>query len=322
MHRLHARPARRLAAPTWGMLAVALLLAGQGCARPPGSLAGTTAGGAAGQDPQLERALEAAGPNRPELEAALAGAPATSRADMQALILQMPPGDLSTLRAAYLLENLALANQARALAPWGADLPEAIFRYEVLPYACASEPRAPWRAEFFRTLSPLVRNARSPSEAAQRLNETIWKQYNVRYSPKRLRPDQSPAQSMSLGTASCTGLSIFLCLACRSVAVPSRVVGLEAWPHKPGNHTWVEIYDQGRWRYVGAAEPEHPVGSAWFAKEAGLALRDDPRHSIWAISFRRTGERLPFSWARDVPLEGTNITDQYAPWKPVAAPDR
>jgi hypothetical protein len=270
----------------------------------------------------LGRALGAAGANRPEIERALTEVAPSRWRSMAFLVEHMPEADLRSLSGTYLLENVDLAHAAHERAPWAADVPEDAFLGEVLPYACASEPRDPWRREFHATLAPAVAASHTASEAAQVLNETVWKRFGVSYSPKRLRPDQSPAQSIAQGTASCTGLSIFLCAACRSVGIPSRVVGLDAWPHKPGNHTWVEILDGGRWRCVGAIEPEHPVGSGWFLEEARLARRDDPRHSIWAVSFRRTGARLPLGWAAGIPLDGLNVTDAYAAPPDASAPDR
>jgi len=270
----------------------------------------------------LSRALALAGPNRAAIEIALATVEPARWRSLAFLVENMPVEDVRSLDARYLLEDVELAHEVFASAPWAERTPEEVFLEAVLPYACASEPREPWRRRLHEALSPVVAGARTTSEAAQRLNETVWKRFGVSYSPKRLRPDQSPAQSIALGTASCTGLSIFLCLACRSVGIPSRVVGLDAWPHKPGNHTWVEIFDGGRWRCVGAAEPEHPVGSGWFIQEAGLARREEPRHAIWAVSFRRTGVRLPLSWAAGTTLDGMNVTDAYAPRPDVVAPDR
>ena len=61
-------------------------------------------------------------------------------------------------------------------------------------------------------------------------------------------------ESMETGLASCTGLSILLIDACRSVGVPARFVGTPLWADGSGNHSWVEIWDGG-WHFVGAAEP-------------------------------------------------------------------
>ena len=63
------------------------------------------------------------------------------------LVEHMPPQDRESLTAAFLIENLDLAFQARAEFPWAAAVPEEIFLNDVLPYAVFDEPRDPWRAE-------------------------------------------------------------------------------------------------------------------------------------------------------------------------------
>ena len=61
----------------------------------------------------------------------------------------------------------------------------------------------------------------------------VFKAVNVKYhATKRLKPDQSPSESMKIGYASCSGLSIILVDACRAVGVPARVVGT---PLRRGN---------------------------------------------------------------------------------------
>ena len=79
-------------------------------------------------------------------------------------------------------------------------------------------------------------------------------QLSVKYSTARKRANQSPKESIEQGLASCTGLSILLADACRSVGVPARLAGIPSWKNKNGNHTWVESV--GRWVaiYKGAAE--------------------------------------------------------------------
>jgi len=59
------------------------------------------------------------------------------------LLEHMPPEDRSALSLEYLTENLELAFKARAEFSWAADVPEAIFLNDVLPYAVFDEPRHP-----------------------------------------------------------------------------------------------------------------------------------------------------------------------------------
>ncbi len=117
---------------------------------------------------------------------------------------------------------------------------------------------------------------------------------------------------MELGKASCTGLSILLSDACRSVAVPARLAGTPLWTNKSGNHTWVEIWDNG-WHFTGACEQD-PKGldRGWFEGNAAAAKKDVPEHAIYAASFRKTKVSFPLVWApqsKDVFAE--NVTERY-----------
>ena len=259
-----------------------------------------------------EKALGRADANRPELEKALRDAPTEQRPGMEFLIANMPDSDLKTLHADFLLENLNLAYQARAKVAWGEKVPIEIFLNNVLPYANVNESRDPWRKELYDLCLPLVKDCKTPGDAAQTLNRTVFEKLKVKYSTGRKRADQSPKESMESGLASCTGLSILLSDACRSVCVPTRIVGTPLWANKSGNHTWVEIWD-GDWHFTGACEAD-PKGldRGWFVGNAAQAQKDSREHAIYAASFKKTDTIFPLVWARrrtDVFAE--NITDRY-----------
>ncbi len=267
------------------------------------------------------QALAQAGTNRAELVKALAAAPAPQREGLQFLLENMPRPDLQTLSAALLLENLALAYQAREVVPWGKSLPDEIFLNDVLPYASVNERRDAWRKTLHDICAPLVKDCQTPGEAAQVLNQKLFGLVKVRYSTERRKADQSPLETMESGKATCTGLSILLVDACRAVGVPARVAGTPMWVNLRGNHTWVEVWDEG-WHFTGAAEPD-PAGldRGWFGHDASQALRDAPRHAIYASSFKQTGLAFPLVWARAVDwVSAVNVTDRYtAKSKPAVA---
>jgi len=253
-------------------------------------------------------ALDQAGTNRQELLLALDQTPEAYHEDMQFLLENMPQEDLQSLPAVLLLDNLAQACDAFEKAPWHDRVPKEIFLNEILPYACISETRDAWRTGLRKQCAPLVAACRTPGEAAQRLNETLFKLTNVRYSTKRAKADQSPLESMKSGLASCTGLSILLVDACRAVGVPARLAGVPSWTDDRGNHTWVEIWD-GDWHFAGAAEPDTKgLDHGWFEHDASLAVKDVPRHAVYASSFKKTGLAYPLDWVVSV----VNVTDRYA----------
>ena len=262
----------------------------------------------------VEQALARSGKNRPELEKALFGTQLDQRQGMIFLIANMPDSDLRSLKASFLLDNIELAYQARQQVPWGAQkIPNEIFFNNILPYAIRDEARDAWRKELYELCLPLIKYCKTPSAATQRLNENVFKILKVQYSTKRKKAQQSPKESIETGLASCTGLSVLLSDACRSVAVPTRLVGTPLWANKTGNHTWVEIWDAG-WHFTGACEPD-PKGldRGWFVGNASQAKKDVPEHAIYASSFQKTKVSFPLVWApnrKDIYAE--NVTERYA----------
>lgn len=163
--------------------------------------------------------------------------------------------------------------------PWGAVDPELFTEY-IAPLTSLGETPVAW----LETLQPLAREltagATTPLEAAMLLNRHLWKRINVIYSTKREKANQDPLHSMRLGLASCSGLSILLADACRSIGIPARLVGC-VWRRKPGNHTWVEVWSEGSWYPLGAFE-DCPPDKLWFLDDAAAATDEDPRFSIYA----------------------------------------
>lgn len=276
-------------------------------------------------------ALQLAGNRRAQWADALRDAPPQQRGAVAFLLANMPQRDLTTLEKDFLLENVALAYQERASRPWGKQVPEEVFRDAVLPYASLNEQRERWRGDFARRFAPVVENCKTASEAALALNAAVFKQLNVQYHPtKRPKPDQSPSESIAAGYASCSGLSILLVDACRSVGVPARVVGTPAWAvHKGdangkhgGNHTWVEIWDR-QWHVIGAIEVS-PLDQTWFLPNASQALgavKDAPDaddHHIYAACARKTGTTFSLIWDPSIHyVNAEDVTAAYADRTPV-----
>ena len=184
------------------------------------------------QIPEIQARLDLAGDNKAELTKAMASVPSEHRDALKFLLLNMPEHDLKNLSAEFLLTNIRLAYRARSNANW--EIPDDIFFNDVLPYANIDEPRDRWRKKFYELCQPIIKDCKSPGEAAQKLNATVFKELAVKYSTARKRANQSPQESIDQGLASCTGLSIVLADACRSVAVPARLVGIPSWKNKKG----------------------------------------------------------------------------------------
>ena len=264
-------------------------------------------------DGVLEEALVRAGENRAQLEAALHEVTARERPGLEFLIRHMPAGDLTSLSEDFLVEHVRYAYKAWDRAPWKETVPEEYFFNNVLPYASINERRDTWRMDFYERFSPLIAEAKTPSEATAILNQKIFPMVNVKYSTQRPKADQSPYESIDASMASCTGLSVLLIDACRSVGVPARFVGTPRWSDDSGNHSWVEVYDDG-WHFTGAAEPTgDALNRAWFTGRASKAQADSEVYGVFAVSFKPTPQRFPMVWRPDADyVHAVNVTGRYA----------
>jgi poly(3-hydroxybutyrate) depolymerase len=257
-------------------------------------------------------ALEQSGENRAELELLLRTVPDHQFESAEFLVCNMPVRDLQTLKAEFLLKEIRIAHQTLEEVPWGKQIPKEIFLNNILPYASINERRDAWREDFRARFAPLVAGAKTPDQAAAMLNQKLFAMVNVKYSTKRAKADQSPYESLQSGLASCTGLSVLLIDACRAQGIPARFVGTPLWSDKSGNHSWVEVWNNG-WHFTGAAEPSgDQLDQAWFIGRASTALRDEPKHAIYAVSFQKTPLRFPLVWDRSIDyINAVNVTDRY-----------
>ncbi|MCH2135596.1 MAG: hypothetical protein MK101_03320 [Phycisphaerales bacterium] len=272
---------------------------------------------AQGDERSLDRALKLSGENRPQIAAALQGVDLSRREGMEWMIEHMPLEDLQNRSGAFLIDNVNLAYDAIEAAPWGEDVPVDVFYDAVLPFASVNERRDEWRAQFKEQFTPLVAHATTPAQAAAILNNKVFDIVGVKYSTKRPKPDQSPLESIEAGLASCTGLSVLLIDACRSVGVPARFVGTSRWADNSGNHSWVEVWSDGKWHFTGAAEPTgDDLDKAWFTSRAADAREGDPVHGIYAVTWEETPRHFPMVWRpEDKSVDAVDVTWRYTSLK-------
>jgi len=230
------------------------------------------------------------------------------RQALEFLMENMPQQDREALMPEFLAENIRLSYQAMAEVPWGKSIPQDIFLNDILPYASLNERRDNWRKDFHQRFIKIAINSKTIDQAVIALNKYVFKTLKVSYSAtRRPKPDQSPYESIKAHYASCTGLSILLTDALRSVGIPARIAAIAMWPDDSGNHTWVEIWD-GHWRYTGAAEPSL-LDHTWFSSKAS---KTDARHPIYATSFKKTSLSFPMRWAPGLSfVHAVDVTEHY-----------
>ena len=254
-----------------------------------------------------------AGDNLPQLHQAIERTPPDARWCTIWLIAHMPEADLATVDADFLFEHASHAWDTWQTSPWRDHVPEAVFLQGILPYASINERRDAWRAPLAAIAAPMVDGAATTGEAAVRINQQLFPAVGVKYSTNRPKADQSPQESIDAGMASCTGLSILLIDACRSVGVPARFVGTPLWSDNSGNHSWVEVWHDGDWHFTGAAEPSgDDLNKGWFTGRAAGAIAGDPRHAIFAVDWGSDEAHFPLVWLPgDTSYGAHDVTARY-----------
>mmetsp|Transcript_10799 Transcript_10799/g.15012 ORF Transcript_10799/g.15012 Transcript_10799/m.15012 type:complete len:286 (-) Transcript_10799:300-1157(-) len=228
-----------------------------------------------------------------------------------------------------ILEDIELSkkNQALSNSVWE-ELDEDLYKNYVLPFRVATERPSKWRAQFHERFWPQVKGM-SKAEAVKHLNKEAFSYLGVSYKKEYEghKPDQNPFESQNLHYASCTGLSIILVCACRSVGIPARLVMTPAWvtSSDPGdcksglsgadeNHSWVEVNIDGRWHYIGASE-ESELDKTWFTEQAGRArpaTETDWKHSIYAVEFSKTNLwKVPAPWDTSKSVQVVEVVHRY-----------
>ena len=87
--------------------------------------------------------------------------------------------------------------------------------------------------------------------------------------------------------------------ACRSVGILARLVGTPLWSNMSGNHSWVEIWDNG-WNFTGACEPPgDDLNRGWFIDCVAQADRNSRLNAIYAVSYKPTNQVFPLAWSED-----------------------
>ena len=241
---------------------------------------------------------------------------AAAQDDYDFLVRHMPEKDRGVVSEEYLRANVALAQEARRAAPWRDTITDDVFREYVLPYSSIGEDADNWRPLFREKFWPMVKDCRTTGEAVQIINSKIWKTLGVRYDTRRDKPDQSPFHSMRIHMASCTGLAILEIDAYRACGIPARFTGCN-WTPIPGNHSWVEYYDNGKWHFFNDAEDGKlaPPDKAWFTPYAAQADESSPRTRIYAARWSPNKDKTMFwcTWRggnapSDVPADDVTAT--------------
>ena len=190
------------------------------------------------------------------------------REALEFLFAYMPLSDLADYDGAYYLRVVRATLEARRTMPWGKQIPEEIFLHYVLPHRVNNENLDEARAVLFNQLRDRVKGL-SLGDAVLEVNH--WCHGRVTYRPSDMRTS-APLATVRTAWGRCGEESTLVVAALRAVGIPARQVYTPRWAHVDSNHAWVEAWVDGRWRYLGACEPEPALDMAWFREPARRAM--------------------------------------------------
>lgn len=192
----------------------------------------------------------------------------SEREALEFLYAYMPLSDISDYGGDFWLRNVRSSLRTRQEMPWGRDIPDDVFRHFVLPVRVNNEALDSSRWVFYAELKERVEDM-SLEEAVLEVNH--WCHEKVNYAPSDARTS-SPLASVSSATGRCGEESTLTVAALRSVGIPARQVYTPRWAHTDDNHAWVEAWVDGRWRFMGACEPEPVLDLGWFNAPASRGM--------------------------------------------------
>lgn len=184
-------------------------------------------------------------------------------------LASMPLSDLADYNSYFYLENIRKSIDAKKHFSWSADIPDHIFLQYVLPIRVNNENLDSFRIKYYDELAARVRGFNDIEKAALEINH--WCHEKVSYQGADIRTSAPMATIMST-RGRCGEESTLAVAALRSVGIPARQVYVPRWAHSDDNHAWVEIWVNGKWKYMGACEPEPVLNRGWFTEAASRAM--------------------------------------------------
>ncbi len=180
----------------------------------------------------------------------------------------MPLGDSVDYTEDYFRECVHYAFLAKQELPWGASIPEREFKHFVVPVRVNNENLDAFRSTYYEELKGRVKDL-SLYDAVLEVNRWCHEHVNYKGSDSRT---SSPMATVKTSWGRCGEESTLLVTALRTVGIPARQVYTPRWAHCDDNHAWVEAWVDGKWRFLGACEPEPVLDLGWFNEPASRTL--------------------------------------------------
>lgn len=204
---------------------------------------------------------------------------------------------------------LLFATVAFAQFPWSGKAPQEIEQAALLPDCVLDESPSNWRPVLQKIFQPLVKDCKTAREAALTIAANMTQATGVYYSRERRHPLMNPLEALAEKKVSCTGQSILLVCALRSIGIPARAVGIGTWGHIRGNHTWCEVWCDGGWNMLEFNEKE--FNTPWVMEYVGLINPQISFQRIYAVSPQSKDAFFPAVWNPWSHIAAEDVTERY-----------
>lgn len=196
---------------------------------------------------------------------------------------------------------------------WVKSTPTAIYEEFVKPDIFIDEEPRPWRDEMYSRFAEIAKSSTNRREAIVAIGKACSSRCGVEYSIARRAANQSMAESLESKKASCTGLSTLLAAAYRSVGIPARLAGVSAWTDRPGNHTWVEVWDEDGWHFTEYYPDAKGLDHAWFTEAVSRLDRNNPKSRVMALAPVTGDAEFFIPWSKNnASLKALDRSSEYA----------
>lgn len=217
---------------------------------------------------------------------------------------------LQNLFALSAFAVLPLHVSAAEILPWeNAELPSEVVRSALLPDWVFCESPCNWRETLTPIFRPMVQNCATAREAVLKIAANMTAATGVYYSMERRKPNMNALEALREKKVSCTGQSILLVCALRSVGIPARVVWVMTWNHVPGNHTWAEAWLDGEWRMIEFNERD--FNTPWVMESIGMLDPSVSQQRIYAVAGGSCATDLPLHSPSSDTLLAEDVTARY-----------
>lgn len=162
--------------------------------------------------------------------------------------------------------------------PWSDAVPAEIAAASIIPDTVLDEIPCDWRPELTPLIKPLIKGCTTAREAVLAISTGLGNATGAYYSRERSKHNMNVLETLREKKISCTGQSILLVCALRSVGIPARAVGVHTWNHIEGNHTWAEAWFDGTWHMIEMGERD--FNTPWVMEYIGML---NPRHPFQRI---------------------------------------